>query len=133
MNVMPMPFFHSPKLNRRVILIFTLFLYIFSFSNVHAEIIKCKNASGLVRYASTEIQQGRNEIQSLEDKGMTCDNIDKRTSEQKLIDAKVQKERLRIEHELAVVYSSRNRKYRIGFMAFFTAGIQLSTLWLRHS
>lgn len=78
-----------------------LLLYTLGFSQVHAEIIKCKDVSGLVRYASTETQQGQQEIQSLKDKGMACDNIDKRTSEQKLIDTKAYKERLRIENELA--------------------------------
>lgn len=79
----------------------TLLLYALSFSQVHAEIIKCEDVSGLVRYASTQTQQGKQEIQSLKDRGMTCDNLDKRTPEQKLIDANAYKERLKIENELA--------------------------------
>lgn len=78
-----------------------LFLCTLSFSQVHAEIIKCKDASGRIRYASTETPQGQQEIQSLKDNGMECDNLDKRTPEQKRIDAKAEKEQLRIENELA--------------------------------
>jgi len=78
-----------------------LFLYALNLSQAYAEIIKCNDVSGLVRYGSTETLQGRQEIQMLKDKGMICDKIDKRTPEQKLIDAKAQAERLRIENELA--------------------------------
>ncbi|MEI6133274.1 MAG: hypothetical protein WCQ41_10700 [Bacillota bacterium] len=78
-----------------------LLLYTLGFSQVYAEIIKCKDVSGSIRYVSNETQQGQQEIQSLKDQGMTCENIDNRTPEQKIIDAKVYKERLKIENELA--------------------------------
>jgi hypothetical protein len=78
-----------------------LFLFTLSFSQVHAEIIKCNDVSSHVRYESTETQQGRQEIQALKDKGMVCNNIDKRTPEQKIIDAKAWEDRIRIENELA--------------------------------
>ena len=78
-----------------------LIISVLSFSQGNAAIIKCLDSSGRLWYKDSNTEDGLREIREMINNGLTCENFDKRSPEQKLKDEKKLKAQIQLETKLA--------------------------------